>query len=124
MAFLRVLAKMIDDGEHNEDLNTKLVFHLKVDDSNHVDLKMESFGYNECWEIEQERYVKYPFILIDSGIQGKRCKLSYEGGDDVSNDLLNLDSKEIREGVTFTYFECSFDPPPESVYRIESVRPL
>lgn len=40
MAFLRVLAKMIDDGEHNEDLNTKLVFHLKVDDSNHVDLRM------------------------------------------------------------------------------------
>ncbi len=124
MALFRVLAKMIDDGEHNEDPKTKLVFHLKIDGANRIDLRMESFGYSECWQGESQQYKKYPFVLIDARDREQRCKLSYEGWDADSDDRLNLNSKEIKEGETFTFFECAYDPAPESVYRIVSVTAL
>lgn len=121
MAMLRVLATMIDDGGHTPDNETKLVFHLKVNNSNHIDLNMESFGYSRCWDEESNSYKKYPFILKDAHDADKRCRLDFGGLDEGRGERLNLDLKEVRKGETFTYFDLNRD---QYIYRIESILEL
>lgn len=124
MPFVRVLSKMIDDGEHNEDPKSKLVFHLRIDSEGEPILGPEAFGYNECWGEGDSSYKKYPFILKCDRKQEIPYQLDYAGWDEESDDRVNLHLKRIREGEFFTLFELSERPVLESIYRIISVSEL
>jgi hypothetical protein len=117
---------MIDDGERQADPKTKLVLHLKINDSQLVDCAMEAFGYSELFNEEEGdngTYVKYPFVLKYERGHKVPGRISYEGWDYDTEDRINIHAKTIQEGETFTFFQIS-NEGYETVYRIASVHPL
>ncbi len=124
MSLSRVVCEMTENQDYDSDPQSKIVLQVVLTSENRINTEIQSFGYNTCWTGHGTTYKKYPFILqVDTDALAP-FRLDYGGHDEKSEDRLNLQSKTIKAGEMFTYYECRDGERSEYIYQITGVTPI
>ena len=128
MAWYRIFSTMAEEnGERAEDGNTKIVMHVRLDDDNRIDRRIQTFGYCQEYDEDNDNYLKYPFIL-EFDDRNEAGIIDYAGWELNSQNRLNIYNKVIKENEYFTRFEdrdeMGLRANNEYIYIIDRVVPI